>query len=172
MGLWQTLRGSAVRDPRGDSASPSPYLDVVHALVTEQGQGTLFFMMVLAGPIPRAPSEPFLLWVFHVDTNPATSPEGLYNEYIVRVRWSGGAFVGEVIDRTPLLRGGALITTPIPFSIDGATVKVFAQLGILGNPSSFGWNGATRPLPPAAYLDFAPDDGIELRTWTQKKPNE
>jgi hypothetical protein len=124
-------------------------------------------MMVLAGPIPEAPSEPFLVWVFHVDTNPATSPGGLYNEYIVRVRWSGGAFVGEVVDRTPLLTGGAAITTPIPFSIDGTTVKVFAQLEMLGNPSSFGWNAATRPLPPAAYLDFAPDGGIELATWTQ-----
>lgn len=167
LGLWQALRGNAVRDARGDSASPSPYLDVVHAVVTEQGEGSLLFLMVVAGAI-REPSEPFLLWVFHVDTNPATSPDGLYNEYIVRVRWSGGAFAGEVIDRTPLLRGGALITTPLPFSIDDSTVKLSVPLGALGNPSSFGWNAATRPLPPAAYLDFAPDDGIELLTWRQK----
>jgi hypothetical protein len=156
---------SVVHDPRGDSDSPSPYLDVVHANVTEQGHGTLFFMMVLAGPIPEEPSEPFLLWVFHVDTNPATSPGGLYNEYIVRVRWSGGAFVGEVINRTG---APTLITTAVPFSIDGATVKVFVPLATLGNPSSFGWTAATRPQPPAPYLDFAPDGGsaTDLATWT------
>ena len=62
---------SVVHDPRGDSLSPAPYLDVVHAKVTEQqGKGTLIFMMVLAGPIPEKPSEPVLNWVFHVDTNP------------------------------------------------------------------------------------------------------
>lgn len=162
---WHTLQASVVNDARGDSTSSSPYLDVVHANVIEQGDGTLFFMMVLAGPIPKAPSEPFLLWLFHVDTTPGTAGvPPLYNEYIVRVRWSGGAFVGEVIDRT----GASLVTTPATFSIDGSTVKVFVPLALLGNPSSFGWNAATRPQPPAAYLDFAPDGGsaTDLATWT------
>ncbi len=164
---------SVVHDPRGDSRSPAPYLDVVHAEVIEQqGQGTLLFMMQLAGPIPGEPSEPVLIWVFHLDTNPATSPGGLYNEYIVRVLWSrsDGAFVGQVVNRTG---APALIVTPVPFSIDGTTVKAFVPLGLLGNPSRFGWNAATRPLPPAAYLDIAPD-GCDpspvpcgLATWAQ-----
>ena len=136
--------------------------------VTEQqGQGTLLFMMQLAGPIPEAPSEPVLIWPFHVDTNPATAPGGLYNEYIVRVRWFNGAFEGHVVDRT------TGVATPIEFSIDGATVKAFVDLDTLGNPTSFGWNAATRPLPPAAYLDIAPD-GCDpspvpcgLATWAQ-----
>ncbi len=161
---------SVVHDPTGDVGSSPPYLDIVHAEVIEQqGQGTLLFMMQLAGPIPEEPSEPVLIWVFHLDTNPATSPGGLYNEYIVRVLWSNGAFVGQVVDRT---------TTPptitsIPFSIDGRTVKVFAQLALLGNPSSFGWNAATRPgFPPVPYVDFAPDaqdqfDFSTLATWAQ-----
>lgn len=154
---------SVVHDATGDYP-PSPYLDVVHAKVTEQGKGTLFFLMVLAGPIPDEPSEPpSLLWVFHVDTDPATSPGGLYNEYIVRVRWDGNEFVGEVIDRT-----GANPPAPVPFSIDGVTVKLFVPLATLGNASSFGWNAATRPLtsPPSPYLDFAPDGGVQLATWT------
>lgn len=166
-GRWHTLRASVINDARGDSTSSSPYLDVVHANVIEQGHETLLFMMVLAGPVPEAPSEPFLLWVFHVDTNPATAPGDLYNEYIVRVRWSGGAFVGEVIDRTG---APTLVTTAVAFSIDGATVKVFVPLALLGNALSFGWNAATRPQPPAAYLDFAPDGGTatDLATWAQR----
>ena len=125
--------------------------------------------MVLAGPILE-PLESVLIWVFHLDTNPATSPVGLYNEYVIRVLWSSGAFVGQVVDRTPLLTGGVPSITPIPFSIDGRTVKVFAPLETLGNPSSFGWNAATRPgFPPVAYVDFAPDGGLatDLATWTQ-----
>jgi hypothetical protein len=160
---------SVVHDPIGDSLSPAPYLDVVQAKVTEQqGQGTLFFMMVLAGPIPEEPSE-LNIWPFHLDTNPATAPGGLYNEYVIRVRFSGafdrsGAFVGEVVNRTPL-PGGPAIITPVPFSIDGRTVKVFVPLELLGNPSSFGWNAAARPGATVPYVDFAPDSG--LATWTQ-----
>lgn len=160
---------SVVHDPNGDSTSPSPYTDIVHAKVTEQqGKETLFFMMDLADSIPEEPAEPVLFWLFHVDTNPATSPGGLYNEYIVRVRWSGGVFAGDVVDRTPLLTGGLPISTPIPFSIDGRTVKAFVQLEMLGDPSSFGWNAATRPFP-LPYLDFAPDGGLatDLATWTE-----
>lgn len=161
---------SVVHDPTGDSDSPAPYLDIVHAKVTEQqGKETLFFIMTLAGPIPEEPSELDLIWPFHLDTNPAASPGGLYNEYVIRVRWFNGAFVGQVVDRTPL-PGGAPIITPIPFSIDGRTVKVFVPLELLGNPSSFGWNAATRPGATVPYVDFAPDDdgfGSGLATWTQ-----
>ncbi len=158
-------KSNVVHDATGDSDSPAPYMDVVHAKVTEQGKGTLFFMMVLAGPIPEQPSAPDLLWIFHLDTDPATAPGGLYNEYIVRVRWISGAFVGQVVDRTPLLTGGAPIITAVPFSIDGRTVKVFAHLGTLGNPSSFKWNAATRPGVAVNYVDFAPDSG--LVPWTR-----
>ena len=156
---------SVVHDPTGDSDSPAPYLDIVHAKVTEQrGKETLFFMMELAGPMPEEPAESVLIWVFHVDTNPATSPGGLYNEYVIRVLWASGVFVGQVVNRT----NGVI--TPIPFSIDDNTVKMFAPLDTLGNPSSFGWNAATRPgFPPVAYVDFAPDGGLatDLATWTQ-----
>jgi hypothetical protein len=163
---------SVVHDPAGDSRSSSPYVDVVQArIIEQQGRGTLLFIMQLAGPIPEEPSESVLIWVFHLDTNPATSPGGLYNEYIVRVLWSNGAFTGQVVNRTG---APTLVFTPVTFSIDGSTVKAFVPLDTLGNPSSFGWNAATRPSPPAAYLDIAPD-GCDpssvpcgLATWSQE----
>jgi hypothetical protein len=155
-----------VHDAIGDSLSPAPYLDVVQAKVTEQqGEDTLFFMIVLAGDIPEEPSERDLIWVFYPDTNSATFPGGLSPEYQVRVRWFNGAFVGQLVDRTPLLTGGATVITPVPFSIDGRTVKVFVPLQTLGNPSTFGWNAATRPGVTVANVDFAPNSG--LATWTQ-----
>jgi len=157
---------SVVHDPKGDSTAP--YLDIVQAMVTEQqGKETLIFMMVLAGPIPEVPSEADLIWPFHVDTNPATSvgpdPNNNYAEYVVRVRWFNGAFVGQVVNR---ITG---VPTSIPFSIDGRTVKVFAPLATLGNPTSFEWNAATRPGATVPYVDFAPDGGLvaDLATWTQ-----
>jgi hypothetical protein len=161
---------SVVQDPEGDAGSAAPYLDLVHGqVIDQQGSETLRFMMVLAGAIPDQPSEPDLIWPFHVDTDPATAPGGLYNEYVVRVRWFTGAFVGQVIDRTPLLTGGAPIITAVPFSIDGRTVKVFVPLSTLGNPSTFGWNAATRPGATVPYVDFAPDGGSasDLATWTR-----
>ncbi|MBI2815822.1 MAG: hypothetical protein HYX72_02665 [Acidobacteria bacterium] len=164
---------SVVHDPRGDVGSSPSYLDIAHAEVIEQrGKGTLLFMMQLADAIPDEPSQPDLIWPFHVDTNPATFPGGLYNEYVVRVRWVNGAFVGEVVDRTPLLTGGAPIITSIPFLIAGRTVIASVELQLLGNPSSFGWNAATRPGATVPYVDFAPDaanqfDFSTLATWAQ-----
>ncbi len=157
-----------VHDPRGDATSPAPYLDVVQAKVTEQrGKDTLFFMMELAGPIPAQPSELDLIWPFHLDTNLGTAPGGLYNEFVIRVRWFNGAFVGEVVNRIPLLTGGAATFTRVPFSIDGRTLKVFVALQLLGNPSTFGWNAATRPGATVPYTDFAPDLGLGLATWVR-----
>jgi hypothetical protein len=169
---------SVVHDPRGDVGSSAPYLDVVHAQVTEQqGKGTLLFMMVLAGPIPEAPPESHLIWPFHVDAAPGpVGTPSLYNEYVVLLRWftppgaSSATFVGQVVDRTT----SPPTVTPVPFSIDGRTVKVSVPLALLGNPTSFGWNASTRPGPTAAYVDFAPDGGCDpspvpcaLATWTR-----
>lgn len=164
---------SVVHDPTGDVGSAAAYLDVVHAKVTEQQGGkTLFFMMRLAGPIPEEPSNH--IWPFHVDTDTSTVtfPGGAFNsyvDYVVRVRWLNGALVGEVVNRTPILTGGSPVVTRVPFSIDGRTVKVYASLQLLGDPSSFGWNAATRLTAAAAYVDFAPDGGLvtDLANWTK-----
>lgn len=159
---------SVVHDPAGDVGSSASYMDVVHARVVEQrGQGRLLFMMQLAGAILHELSEADLIWPFHVDTIRGTSvgSPALYNEYVVRVRWFNGVFVGQVVNRT----GAVPITTAVPFRIDGHTVKVFVPLASLGDPSSFGWNAATRPGATPPYVDFAPDGGLatDLATWTK-----
>lgn len=161
---------SVVDDPAADVGSSPPYLDVIHAKVTEQdGSGTLFFLMELAGAVPKAPSESDLIWPFHIDTDPGASPGGLYVDYVVRVRWVNGAFVGQVVNRTA---APTLTITSVPFSVDGATVKVFVDPTTLGNPASFHWNASTRPGATVPYVDFAPDasgptDSSTLATWTQ-----
>jgi hypothetical protein len=164
---------SVVHDPTGDVGSAAPYLDVAHAQVIEQqGVEDLLFMMQLAGRIPEVPSNH--IWPFHVDTDASTvtfpgGPFNSYVDYVVRVRWLNGALVGEVVNRTPILTGGSPIITAVPFSIDGRTVKLFVPLETLGDPSSFGWNAATRLAATAPYVDFAPDGGLvtDLATWTK-----
>lgn len=169
-GQFEGLRSasSVVSDVAGDSTSSAPYLDVIHAKITQQGDGALFFLMVLAGPIPTAPSEADLIWPFHIDTDPSSSPGNLYVDYVVRVRWFNGAFVGQVLDRTQIGSGGALVVTSVPFSLDGATVKAYVDPALLGNPSTFDWNASTRPGQNEPYADFAPNCFTCLVTWTSK----
>jgi len=169
---------SVVHDPTGDAVLPSgdpapPYMDIVNANVIEQrGKGTLFFLIEVAGPIPKEPPESFLAWNCQLDTDPATFPAtgGGFYEFSVRVRWVGGQFEGTLEDFRPTLTGGSLVVTPIPFSVDGATTKAFVDLELLDNPSSFDWRAVTRNAPgqqvPAPPLtDRAPDTG--LATWTK-----
>jgi hypothetical protein len=139
---------TVVRDAVGDSSLA--YADIVHTdVVEQQGRGTLLFLMRLAAPIPEAPAQSPLAWAFHVDTAPgAIGP--LYNEYIVRVLWSGGTFVGQVVNRA------TSSITGVTFGVDGTTVRVFVPLSALGNPSGFGWNAGTRQ-PPNPYFDTAPN---------------
>lgn len=157
---------SVVHDPTGDSTSPASYNDVVHGKVTEQvGQGTLIFSMVLAGSIPEAPSEADLIWPFHVDTNSGTAPGGLYNEYVVRVRWFNGTFGAQVIDRTPLLSGRSPAIYSVAFSVGGPTIKVSVPLALLGDPATVQWNASARPGQTVPYADFAPDTALAV--WQQ-----
>jgi len=45
----------------------------------------------------------------------------------------------------------------IPFSIHGAAVTAQVDPALLGDPTGFGWNAATRPGTTVPYVDFAPD---------------
>lgn len=167
---------STVEDAIGDSThlvpsstDPATYMDLLSARVQQRDEGTLFFME-LAGAIPDTPTETSLIWVFHVDTDPGSSPDGLYVDHVPRVLWNGSFFVGQVLHRfkTPTGGVGTSITPGIPFEIKGGTVRLTVDPAVLGNPSSFAWNAATRPSTSVAYSDFAPGCLACLVTWTAK----
>jgi len=176
------VRGvSTVRDAIGDSTYrapystyPAPYMDITFAKVQQRNDGTLSFFMRLAGAIPDTPKDSSLIWVFHLDTDPNSSPGGLYVDYIARVVWNGSAFVGQLVHRFTKATGGVGTTiTVVPSEIHGGTVRLTVAPALLGNPSSFAWNAATRPSTSVPYSDFAPDLkrgclNCSLVTWTAK----
>jgi hypothetical protein len=151
---------SFVEDPFGDAAPA--YLDIVTGKVTEQqGQGRLFFMQEAAGPVPQTPSEGFLNWTWNINTA-ATAPRGVPFEYVVSVEWTGSRWEAKLNDRTPLLNGGAMVRVTIPFNINGATVKAYVDLALLGNPSSFDWRATTHNQHMAMPIDVAPANGLVM----------
>jgi len=164
---------STVTDATGDftptAVNTAPYMDVVSAKVQLKHDGSLSFFMELAGALPDTPTEPQLIWPFHVDTDPSAAPGGLYVDYIVRVLWTGSAYVGQVVHRFTTTGGGVGLTvTSVPFVIHGATVALTVDPTLLGSPSSFGWNAATRPGAANPYSDFAPNCLTCLVTWSAK----
>ncbi|MBI2869435.1 MAG: hypothetical protein HYX96_06385 [Chloroflexi bacterium] len=141
---------SVMGDPVGDAAPG--YQDIVRAKVTEQrGRGTLFLSMEVASLIPLQPAENALYWSWHLDTDPNSAPYDWAADYVVHVHWDGTAFTAFLFDRR------TTITTYVPFSIDGASVKVSVDLPLIGDPSSFDWIAATKVLPGTP--DSAPDSG-------------
>jgi len=154
---------SVVQDPVGDAAPP--YMDIHNVKITEQrGSGRLYLLMQLASRVPKQPSDPsWLFWSWYLDTDKTTSPSGGIAEFTVHVRWDGTTFSAFLVDRRPLLTGGNLIITPVPFSVNGATVKAFVDLSAIGHPSSFDWFAGTKVQP--GIPDFAPNSG--LASWTR-----
>jgi hypothetical protein len=146
---------SVIEDPVGDVPAGAPaYLDVVQGKVTlQEGTETLFFLMEVAEAIPKTPSESFLNWNFPLDTDGNVST----TEWVVVVRAINGEFIGR------LVHGPTLAETAIPFSVDGATVKLFVDLAAIGSPSSFSWRADSRIAPrPAPRTDSTPNV-----TWTR-----
>ena len=185
---------SVVADPVGDahwnlnsgpgSAKKVPaYLDIARAEVAKQGK-TFVFTMDVADIVPSNPTEAAggaeaaQVWIWGLDTDPTTFPEGgtfppnssnLY-EFFVDVEWDGARFTGLLFDRRPLLTGGAVVLTPVQFTIDGARITVSIAASALSDRASFAWNAAT--LTRHSYgtegfqiVDLAPDAG--LAAWPQ-----
>lgn len=144
-------------DPEGDAHfnNAPGYLDIVQAEATRNGQN-FEFRMVLAEPIPLTlpdlpPGNSQVLWVWGLDIDPTTAPQGtpvspgvpIAAEFVLRVVWDGNAFSGELIDRTPLLTGGEAVFTPLPFTITSNQVSIGVQASAVGNPTSFLWDIVT-----------------------------
>jgi hypothetical protein len=146
----------SITDPAGDVTHKGPgYLDVVGASVTKQGP-TLVFGKELAAPIPQdighiTPGNDELWWAWGIDTDPNTAPQGFpgpngasfLGEFGLWVSWDGTSFSGNLVDRRPLLTGGAAVITPVPFSVTGNQVSMTVRTSDLGNATSFMWNSPT-----------------------------
>ena len=114
------------------------------------------FRKDLAAPIPQdighlPPGNDELWWAWGIDTDPNTAPAGfpssnggsLLGEFGLWVSWDGTSLSGFLVDRRPLLTGGAAIITPAPFSIAGNQVSMTVRASDLSNPTSFMWNSPT-----------------------------
>ena len=151
----QALAASSWTDPVGDALFHAPaYADIVAGTVTENA-GTFEFSLTVAEAIPEtpkltAPGVQALRWVASLELDPTTHPAGwpaapgnprsaqaLAAEGFVAVVWDGTAFSATFFDRRPLLSGGAVVATAVPFEIDGDTVHMWLDGALIGNPTSF-----------------------------------
>jgi hypothetical protein len=152
----QALASTSWRDPVGDALFHAPaYADVVAGRVDEVA-GTFEFTLTVAAPIPeapalRAPGVAALRWVASLDLDPTTFPAGWpaapgdprsaqakAAEGFVAVVWDGSAFSATWFDRRPLLTGGSVTATTVPYEIDGDTVHIWLDGALIGHPTSFG----------------------------------
>ena len=154
---------STVSDPVGDARSNAPaFQDIVMGQMTKTAGGDFELLMIMAGPVPAAPSLPppgvreiWWMWVFDLDSTtfpqgypfPATAAGGALAEFAVYVSWDGTEFAGTAIDRRPLFTGREAIITPVPFSINGTMVEADLDSTLIGDvPPSFVWNVVTFDL--------------------------
>lgn len=152
----QALAASAWTDPVGDALFHAPaYADVVAGSVQEDN-GVFEFTLTVAEAIPltpklTAPGVQALRWVISLDLDSSTFPAGWpaapgdsrsaqakAAEGFVAVAWDGNSFSGTWFDRRPLLSGGEVTATAVPFAIDGATVTFWLDSSLIGDPSTFG----------------------------------
>jgi hypothetical protein len=168
--------------PGADEKVPD-YLDIVRAEVSKSGR-TFVFTMNVADVVPANPAAAsgdlgIEAWLWGLDTDPTTSPEGGFwppsqvhpFEFYVDVEWDGMQFSGSIYDFRPLLTGGEFVVTPLTFVIEGAQLTLFVAESALDHPATFVWGAATSTrhshFGSGGYqnLDFAPDGGLPLPIW-------
>lgn len=151
----QALAASSWTDPVGDALFHAPaYADVVAGSVVDDA-GTFEFILTVAAAIPEtpkltAPGVQAIRWVASLDLDATTHTSGWPAapadqrsaqspgaEGFVAVAWDGSAFSATLYDRRPLLSGGEVVATPVPFEIDGDTVHMWVDGALIGDPTSF-----------------------------------
>jgi len=151
----QALGASAWTDPVGDAKFHAPaYADVVAGTV-EVDAGTFEFTMTVAEAIPStpkltAPGVEALRWAVSFDLDSTTFPAGWPAapgdprsqqappaEGFAAMVWDGSDFSAAWFDRRPLLTGGTVTMTTVPFEIDGNEVHIWLDAALLGYPSTF-----------------------------------
>jgi hypothetical protein len=146
---------SVVYDPVGDVKFHAPaFEDIVRSQIQKKG-GSFILQMEMASFVPANPplsngtKEVWWAWAFDLD--PAISAKGYpfapgfhpQTDFLVYVSWDGTEYRGFAIDRRPLLTGGNAIVTPVPFSVDGATVEAIFPSALINNLASFRWGTRT-----------------------------
>jgi hypothetical protein len=151
----QALAATTYTDPVGDAQFHAPaYADIVAGSVVEDA-GTFEFIMRVAEAIPATPrltppGVQALRWAVPLDLDLTTNPAGWPAapgaprssqappaEGFVAVAWDGSAFSATWYDRRPLLSGGEVQATTVPFEIDGDTIHVWLDGALIGDPASF-----------------------------------
>lgn len=149
----QALAVTTWTDPVGDALFHAPaYADIVAGSVEEDG-GTFEFTLTVADEIPATPrltppGVQALRWVATLDLDSTTFPAGwplapggigqsASAEGFVTVAWDGTGFSATWFDRRPLLSGGDVVATNVPFEIDGDTVHMWLDSALIGDPTSF-----------------------------------
>jgi len=149
------LAASTWTDPVGDAAFRAPaYADVVAGNVDLNG-GVFEFTMTVAEAIPETPILPppgvaELRWAVALDLDSTAFPAGwplapgdprsnqsAPAEGFIAVAWNGSAFSATWYDRRPLLSGGDVVATSVPFEIDGNAVHMWLDGALIGDPTSF-----------------------------------
>jgi hypothetical protein len=167
------LASTAYTDAAGDALFHAPaYADVLAGEV-ELDAGTFEFTMTVADAIPQtprltAPGVAALRWAVSLDLDPSASPAGWpaapgdprsaqakAAEGFVALAWDGSAFSATWFDRRPLLTGGSVTTTSVPFEIDGDTVHIWLDGALIGDPASFrvGFVTAAVTTQPGTLVD-------------------
>jgi hypothetical protein len=191
-------QSSVVQDAVGDVKNKAAvWLDIVSASISSQG-GRFLFAWDVAAPIPADPaSDPAIpAHSDHVclgdgiEADPTTTPVGYpfgkneanFAEFYVALCWTptgsfglGVGFNGLLIDRRPLLNGGQAVVAPLAFSLEGTRVTVTANVGALGDPTTFSWVAFSEeaqqadPNDAAWFPDVAPEvfSGVPLAIWPQ-----
>jgi hypothetical protein len=153
---------STATDPEGDltlfpSCDPlgcQAYQDIIRVETTKRG-GVFVLSMQVAAPIPESPSlqegVKQITWDWALDTDPDTFPAGfplppsnsLDHEFIVWVVWDGHRFAAQLVDRRPLLTGGDVILTSVPFKIKNTEITVILDETLIDDPPAFDWRSGT-----------------------------
>jgi len=160
----QALGATTYTDPVGDAQFHAPaYADIVAGTVGEVG-GSFEFTITVADAIPQtpkltAPGVQALRWVVSLDLDPTTSPVGWpfapgapqsaqkgAADAFLAVAWDGTEFSGTLFDRRPLLSGGEVVMTAVPYEIDGDIVHIWLDGALVGDPTSFRFGFVTAAL--------------------------
>jgi hypothetical protein len=156
-----------VDDPVGDIKShpeangpghekTSVFFDITQAAIAKDG-GTFSLSMRLAAPVPVTPPNPagnpgLFVWLFALDTQPGSISgfpfaPGVKRpfEHIVFLTWDGASFDSFLVDRTPLVSGGAATITRIPSSFNAERNEITFVLdeALIADPTTFSWMTAT-----------------------------